>query len=99
MFLCALLRQRVTQGQSPTQAASNMSSPVERAGSCIWAMVQSHRISYEFMSHRWREHLAVAGVINYPLFRFMVPLTLHNKLKAEVSSLNKDLKKTTSGAI
>ena len=46
----------------------------------------------EFMSHRWREHPAVAGVINYHLFRFMVPLTLHNKLKAEVGSLTKDLK-------
>ena len=45
------------------------------------------------MSHRWREHPAVAGVINYHLFRFMVPLTLHNKLKAKVLSLHKDLNK------
>ena len=69
-----------------------MSSPVERAGSYICAMAQSHRISSEFMSRRWREYPAVAGVINYHLFRFIVPLTLHNKLKAEISLLNKDLK-------
>ena len=69
-----------------------MSSPVERAGSYIWAMAQSYRISSEFMSHRWREHPVVTGVINYHLFCFMVPLTLHNKLKAEIVSLGKDLK-------
>ena len=44
------------------------------------------------MSHRWREHPAAAGVTNYHIFRFMVPLTLHNKLKAEVLILQKDLK-------
>ena len=44
------------------------------------------------MSHRWREHPAAVGVINYHIFRFMVPLTLHNKLKAKVLILHKDLK-------
>ena len=95
LLVCSCVRcyfKELRKVRAPAQAASNMSSPVERAGSYIWAMAQSHRISSEFMSHRWREHPAVAGVINYHLFRFMVPLTLHNKLKGEVGSLTKDLK-------
>ena len=56
-------------------------------------MAQSYHISSEFMSHCWREHPAVAGVINYHLFRFIVPLTFDNKLKANVLSLLKDLNK------
>ena len=78
--------------RAPVQAASNMSSPVECAGFYIWTMAQSHRINSEFMSRHWREHPAVVGVINYYLFRFIVPLTLHNKLNVEVFSLHKDLK-------
>ena len=31
----------------------------------------------------------VAGVINYHLFRFMVPLSLHHKLKAEMDAMHK----------
>ena len=64
-----------------------MSSPIERTGSYIWAMAQSHCIFSEFMSHRLSEYPAVEGVINYYLISFMVPLTLQNKLKAEIASL------------
>ena len=66
-----------------------MASASDRAGITLWVLAQSHRVSAEFVAHRWREHPAVAGVINYHLFRFMVPLSLHHKLKAELDSMNK----------
>ena len=78
--------------RSSDQAASDMSSPVECAGAYIWSMYQSHRIYSDFTSHRWHEHSAVTGVINYHLFRFIVPLTLHNKLKSEITSLQMNVK-------
>jgi len=62
----------------------------DRAGTYLWAMVQSHRITQDFISHRWREHPSIAGVINYHLFRFMVPLSTYNKLKEEVAVLKKN---------
>ena len=55
-------------------------------------MTQSNRISSELISHRRCEYPVVVGVINCHLFQFMVPLMLHNKLKAEVTSFHKDLK-------
>ena len=71
---------------APAQVASNMSSSMtDRAGTYLRAMIQSHRITQDFISHRWREHPSIDGVINYHLFRFMVPLSTHNKLKEEVA--------------
>ena len=71
--------------------ASNMSSPSDRADITLWVLAQSHRVSSEFVFLRRREHPAVDGVINYHLFRFMVPLSLHHKLKAHVENLQKML--------
>ena len=76
--------------RAPAQVASNMSSVTDRAGNYLWAMVQSYRIAQDFISHRWREYPSITGVINYYLFRFMVPLSTHNKLKEEVAVLKKN---------
>lgn len=35
------------------QIVSNMSSVTERAGTCLWTMYQAHRITQNFISHRW----------------------------------------------
>ena len=67
-----------------------MSSVTGRAGTYLWAMIQAHRITQEFNFHRWREHLSIAGVINYHLFRFNVPLSVYNKLKGGLSLLKKN---------
>ena len=76
--------------RAPAPVASNMSSVTDRAGTYLWAMVQAHRITQEFISHRWREHPSIAGVVNYHLFCFTVPLSVRNKLKEEVSLLKKN---------
>ena len=52
-------------------------------------MAQSHHVSSEFVSHWWGEHPVAAGVINYHFFLSMVPISLHQKLKAEVDILHK----------
>ena len=65
-----------------------MASVSDRAGIILWILAQSRRVSSEFVSHRWRKHPVVAGVINYHLFRFMAPLLLYQKLKAEVDLLH-----------
>ena len=67
-----------------------MSSVTDRTGTYLWAMVQAHRITQEFTYHRWREHLLIAGVINYHLFRFNVPLSVYNTLKGGVFLLKKN---------
>ena len=66
-----------------------MASASDRACITLWVLAQSHRVSVEFVAHRWREHPAVAGVINYHLIRLMVLLSLHHKLKAELDAMNK----------
>ena len=66
-----------------------MASASDRVGITLWVLGQSRRVSAEFVAHRWQEHPAVAGVINYHLFRFMVPLSLHHKLKAEMDAMHK----------
>ena len=75
--------------RAPTQVASNMSSQFDRAGAYFWAISQSHRVPRVFVAHRWREHPAVSGVINYHLFRFVVPLNAHNRLKLEFEAMKK----------
>ena len=61
----------------------------DRTSTFLWSMVQVHRITQEFISYRWRDHLSIAGVINYHLFRLMVPLGTHNKFKEEVVALKR----------
>ena len=91
-LVCSCIRgyfKELRKVRAPTQVASNMSSVTDRAGTYLWAMVQSHRITQDFISHRWREHSSITGVINYHLFRFMMLLSTHNRLKEEVAVLKK----------
>ena len=95
LLVCCCIRyffKELRKIRSSDQAALDMSFPVECARSYIWSMDQSHLIYSDFMPHRWHEHSAVTGVINYYLFRFIVPLTLHNKLKTEITSLQMNVK-------
>ena len=69
--------------------ASNMSSKTDWVGAYLWDTTQSHRISRVFVLHRWREYPAVAGVINFHLFRFMVPLAAHKQLQQELDSVKR----------
>ena len=90
--MCACVRcyfKELHKVRAPAQTASNMASTSDRAVITLWVLAQSHRVSAEFVAHRWREHPAVAGVINYHLFRFIVPLSLHHKLKAEIDTMHK----------
>ena len=85
--------------RAPAQAASNMSSQSDRASAYLWAIAQSHRVYRVFVAHRWRDHPSVSGVINYHLFRCMVPLNSHNKLRVEFEAmkmLDKDRQAETS---
>ena len=41
----------------------NMSSVTDRAGTYLWAMVQSHLITQDFITHVWRWHPSIAWVI------------------------------------
>ena len=59
---------------APAQVASNMTSLSDWSGTYLWSMVQV---------------LSIAGVINYHLFWFMVPLGTHNKFKEEVVALKR----------
>ena len=74
----------------PAQVASSMSSPTDCAGTYLWVMIQARIITQDIISHRWREHSSILGVIYYHLFRFMFPLRTHNKLTEEVSVLKKN---------
>ena len=73
--------------RSPAAASSEDSTA--EAGAYIWAMAQAHRVSQEFMSCQWRSHFSIAGIINYHVFKFMVPLSAHNLLKEELSAVKK----------
>ena len=53
-------------------------------------------MSAEFIQHRWREHPSIAGVINYHLFQFMVPILAHKKLQDEMVALKKIMVATQS---
>ena len=52
-------------------------------------MAQSHRVCGECMSAQWRSHSSIAGIINYHVFKFMVPLSAHNILKEELVAVKK----------
>ena len=96
LLVCSCVRsyfKALRKIRAPTQAASNMSSKSNRAGAYFWFIAQSHRVSRVFVSHRWRKHLGVSGVINYHFFRFAVPLNAHNRLKLGfevIQKLDKD---------
>ena len=92
LLVCSCVRayfKTLRKVRAPAQAASNMSSKMDRAGAYLWAIAQSHRVSRVFVLHRWREHPVVAGVINFHLFRFMVPLAAHKQLQQELESIKK----------
>ena len=74
----------------PAQVASNMSSITDRAGTNLWVMVHAHKITQDFISHRWRKHSFIECIIKYHLFRFMALLSTHDKVKEEVSVLKKN---------
>ena len=43
------------------------------------------------MAAQWRSHSSIVGIINYHVFKFMVPLSAHVALKEEIVALeNKD---------
>ena len=75
--------------RAPTQTASNISSPINIADDYLWSLAQSQRVSADFLAHRWREYPSITGVINYHLFRFMVPLSVFEKEKQYVVTLTK----------
>lgn len=92
-LVCSCIRgyfKELRKVRALAQFASNMSSVTAHAGTYVWAMVQSHKSTQDFISHRWREYSSIAGVINYHLFRFMVSLNTHNKMKEEVSVRKKN---------
>ena len=74
--------------RAPAQAASNMASKTYRAVAYLGAIAQSPRFSHVFL-YRWREHPAVAGVVTFHLFRFMVPLAAHKQLQQELNTMKK----------
>ena len=47
------------------QVVFNMSSVIDRTGTYLRPMVKTHIINQDFISHRWREHPSIAGVVNY----------------------------------
>ena len=54
-------------------------------------MVQTHRVLQEFMASQLRSHSSIAGIINYHVFKIMVPLSAHSALKEEIAVFkNKD---------
>lgn len=75
--------------RSPAQTASNLASATDRAGVYMWAMTQAHRITTDFVENNWKEYPAIAEVIKYHLFRFMVSLSLYNKVKDKVKFFRK----------
>ena len=93
LLVCSCVRgffKELSKVRAPAAVASSyQSDDAAKAGSYIWAMAQSHRVAQDFMSHHWREHSAIAGVINYHLFKFMTPSSTHNLLKEEVASLKR----------
>ena len=91
-IVCSCIRgyfKELRKVRSPTQVVSNMISLTDRAGTYLWSMAQSHRITKDFISYRWHEHPSIASVLNYHLFPFMAPLSTHNKLKEEVTILKR----------
>ena len=82
--------------RAPAQTASNQKEDFDKDESYLQAMAQAHRVSAEFIQHRWREHPSIAGVINYHLFQFMVPILAHKKLQDEMVALKKIMVATQS---
>ena len=72
-IVCSCIRgyfKELRKVRVPAHVASNMSSVTDRASTYLWAMVQAPRITQDFISHRWRKHPLIEGVINYHLFSF-----------------------------
>ena len=76
-------------GKVRAPAAASSDDAGIQAGSYLWAMAQSHRVCGEFMSAQWRSHSSIAGIINYYVFKFIVPLSAHLVLKEDITPLRK----------
>ena len=92
LLFCSCVRgffQQLEKVRSPASASSDDLSA--QTGAYLWEMAQTHRVSQEFMAAQWRSHSSIAGIINYHVFKFMVPLSAHVALKEEIAVLkNKD---------
>ena len=97
LLVCSCVRsfsQQLEKVRSPASASSD--DPSALAGANLWAMVQTHRVLQEFMASQLRSHSSIAGIINYHVFKIMVPLSAHSALKEEIVVLkNKDKERYT----
>ena len=73
--------------RAPATASSEDSTA--KAGVYIWDMAQTHRVSQEFMACRWISHSSIADIINYHVFKFIVPLSEKKLLKEELAAVKK----------
>ena len=90
LLVCSCVRgffQQLEKVRAPAAASSD--DAVIQAGSYPWAMAQSHRVCGGFMSAQWRSHTSIAGIINYHVFKFMVPLSAYNLLKKQLVAVKK----------
>ena len=90
MLVCSCVRgffQQLKKVRAPAAASSDDAGI--QAGSYLRAMAQSHHVCGEFMSAQWRSHSSIAGIINYHVFKFMVPLSAHTLLKEELVAVRK----------
>ena len=88
LLVCSCVRgffQQLEKVRAPATASSD--DPAVQAGAYLWALTQSHRVCHEFMSVQWRSHSSITGIINYHVFKSMVPLSAHLVLKEELASL------------
>ena len=90
--VCSCVRgfsQQLEKVRSPISASSD--DPSAQDGAYLLAVGQTHRVSQEFTASQWRSHSSIAGIINYHLFKFMIPLSVHSALKEEIAIFkNKD---------
>ena len=90
LLVCSCVRrffQQLVNVRAPASASSD--DAAVQTGAYIWAIAQTRRVSNEFISLQWCSHSSIAGIINYHVFKFMVPLSSHFLLKKEIVSLRK----------
>ena len=90
LLVCSCVRgffQQLEKVRAPASASSD--DAAVRAGSYILTMAQARQVSNDFMAAQWRSHASIVEIINYHVFKFMVPLSAHTLLKEEVLSLRK----------
>ena len=90
LLVCSCVQgffQQLEKVRAPAAAFSDESAV--QTSAYRWAMAQSHRVRQEFMSAQWCSHYSIVRIINYHVFKFMVPLSSHLVLKEEITSLRK----------